>query len=75
MNFVSLESVDPGLQALAMAMSTVCIHVFGDVPSAPIVGFLQVWLLFHYSTAIPGLSLLCFTNATCEGGVLLSRVH
>lgn len=35
-------SVNPSLQALAMAMSTVCIHVFGDVPSAPLVGFFQV---------------------------------
>ena len=41
-NFVSLKSVNPNLQALAMAMSTVCIHIFGDVPSAPLVGLFQV---------------------------------
>ncbi|KAG0562247.1 hypothetical protein KC19_9G130000 [Ceratodon purpureus] len=43
-NFVSLRSVSPNLQALAMAMSTVCIHVLGDVPSAPIVGAIQDWV-------------------------------
>lgn len=40
-NTVSLVSVHPSLKALAMAMSTVCIHVFGDVPSSPLVGLLQ----------------------------------
>lgn len=43
-NSLSLMSVNPSLQALAMAMSTVCIHVFGDVPSAPLVGFFQDWV-------------------------------
>ncbi|KAG0605674.1 hypothetical protein M758_9G078900 [Ceratodon purpureus] len=43
-NFVSLRSVNPNLQALAMAMSTVCIHIFGDVPSAPLVGLFQDWV-------------------------------
>jgi len=28
-----------------MAMSTVAIHIFGDVPSSPLVGVLQVILL------------------------------
>ena len=41
-NFVSLRSVSPTLMPLAMAMSTVFIHVFGDVPSSPIVGAFQV---------------------------------
>lgn len=48
-NFVSLRSVSPNLQALAMAMSTVCIHVLGDVPSAPIVGAIQVPLFFTWT--------------------------
>jgi len=34
--------VTPVLRPLSMAMSTVVIHVFGDVPSAPIVGAFQV---------------------------------
>jgi len=41
-NFVTLRSVTPVLRPLSMAMSTVLIHIFGDVPSAPIVGAFQV---------------------------------
>ncbi|KAK7246672.1 hypothetical protein RIF29_41542 [Crotalaria pallida] len=40
-NYVCLHSVDPSLRPLSMAMSTVAIHVFGDVPSSPLVGILQ----------------------------------
>ncbi|XP_076955246.1 putative sphingolipid transporter spinster homolog 2 [Bidens hawaiensis] len=40
-NFVSIHSVKPSLKPLAMAMSTVSIHVFGDVPSSPLVGVMQ----------------------------------
>ncbi|EOA12509.1 hypothetical protein CARUB_v10026332mg [Capsella rubella] len=44
-NFVVLHCVKPSLRPLAMAMSTVSIHIFGDVPSSPLVGVLQVWFL------------------------------
>ncbi|XP_010518823.1 PREDICTED: probable sphingolipid transporter spinster homolog 1 [Tarenaya hassleriana] len=40
-NFVCLHCVRPSLRPLSMAMSTVSIHVFGDVPSSPIVGVIQ----------------------------------
>jgi MFS transporter, Spinster family, sphingosine-1-phosphate transporter len=30
------------LRPLSMAMSTVSIHIFGDMPSSPLVGLLQV---------------------------------
>ncbi|KAJ9551998.1 hypothetical protein OSB04_016043 [Centaurea solstitialis] len=40
-NFVCLHTVKPSLRPLSMAMSTVSIHIFGDVPSAPLVGILQ----------------------------------
>ncbi|XP_021717198.1 probable sphingolipid transporter spinster homolog 2 [Chenopodium quinoa] len=40
-NYVCLHSVKPSLRPLSMAMSTVSIHVFGDVPSSPLVGVLQ----------------------------------
>ncbi|KAK7302626.1 hypothetical protein RJT34_13518 [Clitoria ternatea] len=40
-NFVSLRCVKPSLRPLSMAVSTVAIHVFGDVPSSPLVGVLQ----------------------------------
>ncbi|KAJ4833322.1 hypothetical protein Tsubulata_000534 [Turnera subulata] len=40
-NYVCLHSVKPDLRPLSMAISTVSIHVFGDVPSSPLVGVLQ----------------------------------
>ncbi|XP_076951351.1 putative sphingolipid transporter spinster homolog 2 [Bidens hawaiensis] len=40
-NFVSLHAVKPSLRPLAMAIATDSIHVFGDVPSSPLVGLLQ----------------------------------
>ncbi|KAI5438018.1 hypothetical protein KIW84_023945 [Lathyrus oleraceus] len=40
-NYVSLRCVKPSLRPLSMAISTVSIHIFGDVPSAPLVGILQ----------------------------------
>ncbi|OWM66154.1 probable sphingolipid transporter spinster homolog 2 [Punica granatum] len=40
-NFVCLHCVKPSLRPLSMAMSTVSIHIFGDVPSSPLVGVLQ----------------------------------
>lgn len=40
-NFVCLHCVKPGLRPLSMAISTVSIHIFGDVPSSPLVGVLE----------------------------------
>lgn len=40
-NFVCLHCVKPSLRPLSMAISTVSIHIFGDVPSSPLVGVLQ----------------------------------
>ncbi|KAJ4843106.1 hypothetical protein Tsubulata_002885 [Turnera subulata] len=40
-NYVCLHCVKPSLRALSMAISTVSIHIFGDVPSSPLVGVLQ----------------------------------
>ncbi|KAL9258156.1 putative sphingolipid transporter spinster homolog 2, partial [Drosera capensis] len=40
-NFVCLHCVEPSVRPLSMAMSTVAIHIFGDVPSSPLVGVLQ----------------------------------
>lgn len=43
-NYLTLQCVSTDLRPLAMAVSTVCIHVFGDVPSSPLVGALQDYL-------------------------------
>lgn len=40
-NYLTLQCVSTDLRPLAMAVSTVCIHVFGDVPSSPLVGAVQ----------------------------------
>ncbi|KAG4999458.1 hypothetical protein GLYMA_08G064500v4 [Glycine max] len=40
-NYVCLHCVKPSLRPLSMAMSTVAIHIFGDVPSSPLVGLIQ----------------------------------
>lgn len=45
-NFVCLHCVNPSLRPLSMAMCTVATHLFGDVPSSPLVGVLQVCLLW-----------------------------
>ncbi|KAL0897894.1 hypothetical protein Bca101_081855 [Brassica carinata] len=37
-NYVCLHCVEPSLRPLSMAISTVAIHIFGDVPSSPLVG-------------------------------------
>jgi len=47
-NYVCLHCVKPSLRPLSMAMSTVAIHLFGDVPSSPLVGVLQVSLLRRF---------------------------
>ncbi|EYU18370.1 hypothetical protein MIMGU_mgv1a006479mg [Erythranthe guttata] len=51
-NFVCLHSVKPSLRPLSMAMSTVAIHIFGDVPSSPLVGLLQDKIDNWRSTAL-----------------------
>ncbi|GJN02290.1 hypothetical protein PR202_ga19624 [Eleusine coracana subsp. coracana] len=40
-NYICLHCVKPSLRPLSMAMSTVSIHIFGDVPSSPLVGLLS----------------------------------
>ncbi|XP_047314554.1 probable sphingolipid transporter spinster homolog 2 [Impatiens glandulifera] len=40
-NYISLHCVKPSMRPIALAMSTVSIHIFGDVPSSPLVGVLQ----------------------------------
>lgn len=41
-NFITLHCVRPPMRPLSMAISTVAIHIFGDVPSSPLLGVLQV---------------------------------
>ncbi|CAL5360447.1 unnamed protein product [Camellia sinensis] len=45
-NYVCLHCVKP-----SMAMSTVAIHILGDVPSSPLVGILQVYMVYMGTSA------------------------
>jgi hypothetical protein len=57
-NYVCLHCVKPSLRPLSMAMSTVAIHIFGDVPSSPLVGLLQDKIHNWRSTALTLTSIL-----------------
>ncbi|TVU15139.1 hypothetical protein EJB05_38644 [Eragrostis curvula] len=57
-NYVCLHCVKPSLRPLSMAMSTVSIHIFGDVPSSPLVGLLQDKIHNWRSTALMLTSIL-----------------
>ncbi|KAL6651074.1 hypothetical protein ACP70R_009999 [Stipagrostis hirtigluma subsp. patula] len=57
-NYVCLHCVKPSLRPLSMAMSTVSIHIFGDVPSSPLVGLLQDKINNWRSTALTLTSIL-----------------
>jgi MFS family permease len=43
-NAVMMWSVLPGLRPLAVSLSVVIMHLFGDVPAPPLLGALQSWL-------------------------------
>ncbi|RWW04491.1 hypothetical protein BHE74_00027691 [Ensete ventricosum] len=58
-NYICLHCVKPSLRPLSMAMSTVSIHIFGDVPSSPLVGVLQVCFLYQ---AVPNVPVLYRTG-------------
>ncbi|KAH9301498.1 hypothetical protein KI387_013081, partial [Taxus chinensis] len=62
-NYVALHCVSPSLRPLAMAMSTISIHIFGDVPSSPLVGVLQDYVNNWRETALILTSVL-FLSAT-----------
>lgn len=51
-NFITLHSVHPNDRPIAMAMCTVSIHIFGDVPSSPLVGLVQDHIQNWRTTAL-----------------------
>ncbi|XP_022896183.1 probable sphingolipid transporter spinster homolog 2 isoform X2 [Olea europaea var. sylvestris] len=73
-NFVCLHCVTPSLRPLSMAMSTVCIHIFGDVPSSPLVGLLQDHLNNWRKTALILTSILFVAAAIWFIGIFLHSV-
>ncbi|KAL9229509.1 hypothetical protein vseg_004969 [Gypsophila vaccaria] len=73
-NYVCLHSVKPSLRPLSMAISTVAIHIFGDVPSAPLVGVLQDYVDNWRETALVLTSVLFLAAGAWFIGVFLNGV-
>lgn len=73
-NYVCLHSVKPSLRPLSMAISTVSIHVFGDVPSSPLVGVLQDYINSWRETALILTSILFLAAGVWLIGVFLNGV-
>lgn len=73
-NFVALHCVEPSLRPLAMAMCTVSIHIFGDVPSSPLVGVLQDYVNNWRETALILTSILFISGAIWFIGVFIHSV-
>ncbi|KAK4380855.1 putative sphingolipid transporter spinster2 [Sesamum angolense] len=73
-NFVCLHCVKPSLRPLSMAISTVSIHIFGDVPSSPLVGLLQDHINNWRVTALILTSILFVSAGLWFIGVFLNSV-
>ncbi|MCL7044217.1 hypothetical protein MKW94_014467 [Papaver nudicaule] len=73
-NFVCLHSVKPSLRPLSMAMSTVSIHIFGDVPSSPLVGVLQDAVNNWRVTSLILTSILFISSGLWSIGIFLHSV-
>ncbi|XP_042061543.1 probable sphingolipid transporter spinster homolog 2 [Salvia splendens] len=73
-NFVCLHCVKPSLRPLSMAMSTVSIHIFGDVPSSPLVGLLQDRINNWRVTALTLTSILFVAGAIWVIGIFMPAV-
>ncbi|XP_062101004.1 probable sphingolipid transporter spinster homolog 2 [Humulus lupulus] len=71
-NYVCLHCVKPSLRPLSMAMSTVSIHIFGDVPSSPLVGILQDHLNNWRTTALILTAILFLAAAIWFIGIFLN---
>lgn len=73
-NYVCLQSVKPSLRPLSMAISTVSIHIFGDVPSSPLVGVLQDHVNNWRETSLILTSVLFLSAATWSIGIFTKNV-
>ncbi|MCD9559009.1 hypothetical protein HAX54_016724 [Datura stramonium] len=70
-NYVCLHCVKPSLRPLSMAMSTVSIHIFGDVPSSPLVGVVQDNINNWRVTALMLTSILFISSGIWFIGIFL----
>ncbi|KAL6277434.1 hypothetical protein ACE6H2_021035 [Prunus campanulata] len=72
-NYVSLRCVKPSLRPLSMAVSTVSIHIFGDVPSSPLAGILQDHVNNWRITTLVVTSVLFFASGIWFIGIFISN--
>ncbi|URE02705.1 Organic Anion Transporter Polypeptide (OATP) family [Musa troglodytarum] len=73
-NYICLHCVKPSLRPLSMAMSTVSIHIFGDVPSSPLVGVLQDYINNWRESALILTSILFVAAGIWFIGIFLKSV-
>ncbi|XP_052206065.1 probable sphingolipid transporter spinster homolog 2 [Diospyros lotus] len=73
-NYICLHCVKPSMRPLSMAMSTVSIHIFGDVPSSPLVGVLQDYVNNWRETALILTSVLFLAAGIWFIGIFLESV-
>lgn len=73
-NYVCLHCVEPSLRPLSMAISTVAIHIFGDVPSSPLVGIVQDHIDSWRKTALILTSVLFVAAAIWFIGIFINSV-
>lgn len=73
-NYICLHCVKPSLRPLSMAISTVSIHIFGDVPSSPLVGVLQDYAHNWRQTALILTSILFIAAVIWFVGIFLHSV-
>ncbi|GAV65110.1 MFS_1 domain-containing protein, partial [Cephalotus follicularis] len=73
-NYISLHCVKPTMRPLAMAISTVSIHIFGDVPSSPLVGILEDYVNNWRETSLILTAILFPAAAIWFAGIFLHGV-
>ncbi len=72
-NALVLWSVPPELRPLAVAASVIAMHVFGDVPSAPLLGLLQSHVHNWRRAMLPAAAALGLGAAAYAGAVAAAR--
>ncbi|KAI3957729.1 hypothetical protein MKW92_022696 [Papaver armeniacum] len=73
-NFIYLHSVKPSLRPISLAISTIAIHILGDVPSSPLVGYLQDHIHKWRTTALILTSIFAVAAAIWLIGIFLHSV-
>ncbi|XP_038708135.1 probable sphingolipid transporter spinster homolog 2 isoform X2 [Tripterygium wilfordii] len=73
-SYVCLHCVEPRMRPLSMAVTTVSIHIFGDVPSPPLVGVLEDYVNSWRETALILTSILVLAAGIWFIGIFLHSV-